>query len=87
MQNTLRPKGVLAERLRGLVGVTSTCDVGEEENNVDWGFIHSSQSCVILFKAVFSRSESYIRIKSLLRYQFQFKGVPSMNFDTMDTKA
>lgn len=61
--NTLRPKDVPGKCpklvLDGLIGVASACvydgfkEVGEE----DWYFIHWSQSCVILDKAVFSRSE------------------------------
>jgi hypothetical protein len=33
----------------------------------DWGFIHWSQSCVILDKAVFSRSE-YHRLYMVFKY-------------------
>lgn len=68
-EHTFRPKDA-PERLRGLVGVTSmfAADEGEEdENDVNWGFIHSSQSCVILFKAVFSRSECHMKIKFLVK--------------------
>lgn len=69
MHNTLRPKDVPGGWLGGLVGVTSTWVKGAGEegiNDVNWGFNHSSQSCAILVKAVFSRSGYHKKIQSLL---------------------
>lgn len=69
--NTLRPKLVPGRRpnfvLGGLVGVISACinDVLNEVGEEDGGFIHWSQSCVILDKAVFSRSEYHKMIYDL----------------------
>lgn len=59
--STLRPNDapdIKPKLVVGLVGVTSFKEVGGEEvpEKLE-GFIHWSQSCAILDKAVFSRSE------------------------------
>lgn len=55
--------------LGGLVGVTSACiyDVFKDMGEEDWVLIHCSQSCAILDKAVFSRSEYHKK-----RYDFKY---------------
>lgn len=85
MNNTLRPEDAPGKRLGGLVGVASVCttdECAEDENDVNWGFIHSSQSCLILFRAVFSWSEYHMKLKFLTKRWLQFDVVQSRYTDS-----